>query len=217
MDKKISETERAAMGALGASLDQTDAVLAENAALKARLETAEGLIRRRKMEMTQDLTYAKFDLVTHLRRQCKFSLRTFGPGPRVVGITDHIREELREVEAEPKSLEWIDIVILALDGAWRAGFAPEQIVAAIEAKQIENESRRWPDWRNFGEHKKIKHEPAEPASEMVLVRLLDLNCAVVYYDRRDDEFVSVHESGAFARLRRNRDDALQAQRREGEG
>jgi len=85
------------------------------------------------------------------------SLKTFGPGPRVKGITDHIRKELLEVEAQPNSHEWIDVVILALDGAWRAGFTPEQIVAAIEAKQIENENRVWPDWRDFRQDEPIEH------------------------------------------------------------
>jgi hypothetical protein len=99
----------------------------------------------------------EFNLVAHLKRQGDFSLKVFGPGPRVKGITDHIRKELAEVEAEPASLEWIDIVILALDGAWRAGFTPEQICAAIEAKQIKNENRDWPDWKNYNEDEPIEH------------------------------------------------------------
>ena len=99
-----------------------------------------------------------FDLVAHLNRQCAFSLKTFGPGSRVRGITDHIRKELQEIEAEPDSLEWVDVVILALDGAWRAGYTPEQIAAAIEAKQIKNEERSWPDWRLFGDNEPIEHE-----------------------------------------------------------
>ena len=98
-----------------------------------------------------------FDLIAHLQRQSAFSLKTFGPGPRVRGITDHIRKELREVEDEPNSLEWIDIVILALDGAWRAGFTPEQIASAIEAKQKKNEKRNWPDWRNYAQNEPIEH------------------------------------------------------------
>ena len=99
----------------------------------------------------------KFDLITHLKRQVAFSLRIFGPGPRIKGITDHIRKELTEVEAEPTSLEWIDIVILALDGAWRAGYTPEEIADAIEAKQIKNEKRSWPDWHDYEQDQPIEH------------------------------------------------------------
>lgn len=71
-----------------------------------------------------------FDLVAHLHRQRAFSQRTFGPGARAQGVVDHIRKELCEIEADPTDLtEWVDVVLLALDGAWRAGYEPEQIAA----------------------------------------------------------------------------------------
>lgn len=99
-----------------------------------------------------------FDLVAHLHRQREFSLRAFGPGARSSGIIDHIRKELVEVEADPGDLsEWIDVVLLALDGAWRSGFSPEQIVWALEAKQSKNEKRNWPDWRTAEPDKAIEH------------------------------------------------------------
>ena len=106
---------------------------------------------------TGNETKMGFDLVTHLQRQKVFSLKTFGPGPRVRGIIDHIKKELLEIETEPDSLEWIDVAILALDGAWRAGFTPTAIAAAIKAKQIENEKRPWPDWRSFTNDQPIEH------------------------------------------------------------
>jgi hypothetical protein len=95
--------------------------------------------------------------VEHLGRQRQWSIETFGPGLRTKGITDHIRKELLEIEAEPTSLEWIDVVILALDGAWRAGYSPEAIIAAIKAKQAKNETREWPDWRTRSEDEAIEH------------------------------------------------------------
>lgn len=111
-----------------------------------------------------------FDLDSHLRRQRAFSEQTFGPGERTAGIIDHIRKELREIEAKPSDLsEWIDVVILALDGAWRVGFTPKQIIAALVAKQDKNEARTWPDWRTAEPGKAIEHdrtvEPAPAASE----------------------------------------------------
>jgi hypothetical protein len=94
----------------------------------------------------------------HLRRQHNFSQTTFGPGSRVAGVLDHIRKELAEVEAEPNDLsEWADLVILALDGALRQDFSPQDILNAIEAKQTKNESRLWPDWRTQDTDKAIEH------------------------------------------------------------
>ena len=91
---------------------------------------------------------ARFDLERHLERQAAFSDRTFGPGIRTAGVVDHIRRELLEIEAAPRDLEeWIDVVILAFDGARRSGASPAAIVAALESKQTLNERRAWPDWR----------------------------------------------------------------------
>jgi len=104
----------------------------------------------------------QFDLVTHLHRQMAFSAKTFGPGSRVQGVCDHIRKELIEVEAEDGPLsEWVDVIILGLDGAWRSGHTPEQIAAAIVAKQKKNEGRTWPDWRTAELGKAIEHVRTE--------------------------------------------------------
>ena len=99
-----------------------------------------------------------FDLIAHLHRQRKFSEHTFGPGARTAGVLDHIRKELTEIETAPEDIsEWIDVVLLALDGAWRAGFTPEEIANALEAKQTKNELRTWPDWRTADPEKAIEH------------------------------------------------------------
>ena len=99
------------------------------------------------------------NLAAHLQRQREWSERTFGPGPRAAGVVDHIRKELREIEAKPTDLsEWIDVVILALDGAWRSGATPQQIIDALVAKQAKNEARDWPDWRTQSPDKAIEHD-----------------------------------------------------------
>lgn len=108
---------------------------------------------------------AAFDILAHLQRQREFSEHTFGPGARTAGICDHIRKELKEIEANPSDLtEWIDVVILALDGAWRAGGSPQQIIDALVAKQAKNESRIWPDWRTVPSDKAIEHVRANDAA-----------------------------------------------------
>jgi Lar family restriction alleviation protein len=108
---------------------------------------------------------ARFDMVAHLARQREWSERTFGPGARAKGVVDHIRKELCEIEADPGDLkEWVDVVILALDGAWRSSATPTQIVDAIVAKQTKNEGRQWPDWRTADPDKAIEHDRSGDAA-----------------------------------------------------
>ena len=109
---------------------------------------------------------SRFDLVSHLLRQREWSARTFGPGLRTQGVIEHIRKELEEILTAPTDLEeWIDVVILALDGAWRMGASPEQIIVQVVAKQTKNESREWPDWRTATEAQPIEHIRARAARE----------------------------------------------------
>lgn len=100
-----------------------------------------------------------FDFKTHLERQIAFSEKTFGPGMRTNGVLDHIRKELAEIEKEPADTnEWIDVVILGLDGAWRSGASAEEIIIRLQAKQEKNEKRSWPDWRLVGQDQAIEHD-----------------------------------------------------------
>lgn len=94
----------------------------------------------------------------HLANQQLWSEKTFGPGNRTKGVIGHIRKELKEIEDDPFDLsEWVDVVILALDGAWRAGYKPQEIIDAIVTKQAKNEKRNWPDWRIMSEDEAIEH------------------------------------------------------------
>jgi len=93
-----------------------------------------------------------------ITRQKAFSEKAFGPGERNAGILDHIRKELLEIEKDPGDVtEWIDLVILAFDGAWRNGFSPEEIAMALFEKQAKNEARTWPNWRIAEPGKAIEH------------------------------------------------------------
>lgn len=123
--------------------------------------TAEGDVRWTRAQwdaMTNFKPAACID-AAHLDRQREFSLRTFGPGPRTNGVLDHIAKELDEIRKAPDDLsEWADIIILALDGAWRTGAEPQDILDAIAAKQAKNEARTWPDWRTQDPNKAIEHD-----------------------------------------------------------
>lgn len=101
----------------------------------------------------------------HIAHQREWSTETFGPGARSLGVIDHIRKELVEIEADPADIyEWVDVIILAFDGAWRAGWEPQQIIDAIKDKQAHNEARRWPDWRSRSENAAIEHDRTVDAS-----------------------------------------------------
>lgn len=111
------------------------------------------------------------NLKQHLIRQMAFSHATFGPGQRTEGVIDHIRKELVEVEgANGESSEWVDVVILALDGLTRQlsycntkgersdpTMVAEIACGMIMAKQTRNEARDWPDWRTAELGKAIEH------------------------------------------------------------
>lgn len=93
-----------------------------------------------------------------IERARQWSIETFGPGARTLGVTEHIRKELVEILAEPSDVdEWVDVVILALDGAWRAGHEPQAIIDAYHAKMERNFDRSWPDWRGRSENEPIEH------------------------------------------------------------
>ena len=81
----------------------------------------------------------------YLARQIEWSTRTFGGGKRTGGITKHIQKECAEVCASPNDLlEWVDIIILAMDGFWRAGGTPEQVMEKLNEKQRVNFTRSYP-------------------------------------------------------------------------
>ena len=102
----------------------------------------------------------RFDFLQHLKEQAEWSGMTFGPGTRTRGLCDHISKELKEIEKAAAVArffstdsrfveedraglleEWIDIVILGLDGAWRTGSSPQQIIDALVAKTKKNHAR----------------------------------------------------------------------------
>lgn len=99
-----------------------------------------------------------FDLVALVTAQRAWSIKTFGAGRRTSGVLAHIRKELDEIAANPQDVEeWIDVVILALDGAWRAGYTPQAVAQALVAKHAKNRGRVWPDWRTVSEDDPIEH------------------------------------------------------------
>jgi hypothetical protein len=97
------------------------------------------------------------DLLDHLKRQAEFSKKTFGPGLKTESILDHVKKEMKEISDSPFDLEeWIDLVLLGLDGALRIAPA-DVVISCIEFKQSKNEARDWPDWRTADPNRAMEH------------------------------------------------------------
>ena len=117
-------------------------------------------------------------LADYLRRQWEWSERTFGPGRRTLGVTKHIEKEIAEVRAKPEDLsEWVDIIILAMDGYWRHGGKPEELLAQMQAKQAKNFARQWPAWKSEDEpveHDRTRDAAAFPSDAEILDWMADV-------------------------------------------
>jgi hypothetical protein len=94
---------------------------------------------------------------TYMERQIEWSVRTFGVGHRTMGLIKHIGKELAEIEENPLDLmEWIDVMILAMDGFWRHGGTPELFASMLHLKQEKNFARTWP--ANMPESEPVEHD-----------------------------------------------------------
>ena len=107
-------------------------------------------------------------LSDYINDHIKWSLHTFGPGRRAEGLIAHILKECDEVLKQPDDVvEWIDIAILAIDGAWRAEMANNGgkkpsyadlgwlLAQVFKGKQEINKNRKWPI--NTDETKPTEH------------------------------------------------------------
>lgn len=112
-------------------------------------------------------------LETYYARQIEWSKNTFGPALRTKGIIDHIKKELKEIEADPRDLsEWIDVVILAMDGFWRHGGFVADLLPRLLAKQKKNMARTWADWRTMSEDQAIEHDRSQDADRADTVKVV---------------------------------------------
>lgn len=83
-------------------------------------------------------------LSNYLYKQKSWSQRVFGDGKRTVGITEHIKSEIEEIRENPSDpIEWVDIIILALDGFWRCGGNIYHIEQYLTKKQEVNFLRQY--------------------------------------------------------------------------
>jgi hypothetical protein len=146
------------------------------------------------------------ELIEWLTKKMEWSYKTFGSAERHLGVLKHIEKEIDEVRQNPQDVsEWIDIILLAFDGACRMGFTPEQVVKALISKQEQNTQRHWPppgkdDEPSFHLEDKGCGVTAEEAWQLV-VDTLELE--MMHYARgswlqcvRDSRLIS-YEMGCF--------------------
>lgn len=85
------------------------------------------------------------DIEAFLNDKNEWSIKTFGGGERTEGIIEHIKSGLVEVQETPRDVYgWVDIIFLAMDGAYRNGFEAQDLIYAMEKKHEINRSRSWP-------------------------------------------------------------------------
>src|SRR5690242_2810902 len=84
------------------------------------------------------------EFLNFLEDKKRWSYRTFGEGYKLEKICKHIEAELVEVRQTPTDLyEWVDLILLALDGALRVAKSPMAVLVAIYKKHQINVDRRW--------------------------------------------------------------------------
>lgn len=102
---------------------------------------------------------ADFDFKNWLNDYHTWASETFGPGLRTNGVIEHITKELEEIRQDPLDYkEWIDVIILAINGAMRTvGGNPQVIIDGLINKLAVIKQRSWPDWRTMSEDRAIEH------------------------------------------------------------
>ena len=75
--------------------------------------------------------------------KARWSTKTFGTGKRTRGLLEHLRRELAEIEQSPDDLvEWVDVILLAMDGYQRHG--GRTLLEDLRKKHNINTWRTWP-------------------------------------------------------------------------
>lgn len=112
-----------------------------------------------------------YDFQQMIHKAAAFPRATFGAGERTESVIDHMTKEFEEIRKEEtasgRAGEWVDQVILSIDGLTRAlqadnpdaNFKMISMIAEsmIEQKYCKNELRDWPDWRTADLNKAIEH------------------------------------------------------------
>ena len=98
------------------------------------------------------------DFISFVLRHKNWADKTFGINRGVLGRIKHIEKELIELKNNPNGPEeWIDILMLTLDGLGLIGLSPENILEELYSKLEKCKNRKWPDWKSADPNKPIEH------------------------------------------------------------
>ncbi len=104
------------------------------------------------------------NFTNRLSRVVRWGRETHGEGDKQERLLNHIALEIEEVrESEGSPTEWVDLVILALDGLTRSYGDVTPLIAAtkaaeeIERKWDKNTTRDWPDPKKHPDDKPMEH------------------------------------------------------------
>jgi hypothetical protein len=101
---------------------------------------------------------SKYTLVQFIFKFKAWSIKIFGTDKTALSITNHIREELLEVEEDPYDLvEWADVILMGIDGFVRHGGCPEDLLDIMIAKFEIVQERKYPDIKDQVKDKPINH------------------------------------------------------------
>ncbi len=90
--------------------------------------------------LSEDLSFKEC-----IQWQKDWATKTFGEGDHALGLTEHIQKEIKEIKENPFDVEeWIDVIILAMEGAWRTGASVSEVSDVFKMKMRKNERRLWP-------------------------------------------------------------------------
>lgn len=102
----------------------------------------------RDLEREREIRMRFYDTAVALevfaRRKGDWADKQFGTGCRTQELIFHLEKELLEVSRNPfDKSEWIDIILLAMDGYRRHGGKAEDLFPDMQAKQQINYERKW--------------------------------------------------------------------------
>lgn len=85
-----------------------------------------------------------FCFTDFVKRKMDHSRATW-PSQTLFGVLAHARKEVEEIEDNISDcIEWVDLILLGIDGACRTGLTPEQLGIQLERKLAINLQRAWP-------------------------------------------------------------------------
>jgi hypothetical protein len=94
-------------------------------------------------KLREELREAQFEFNRFMEERREWALKQF-PTQSCESVCRHIEKELTEIRACNTDLvEWIDVVLLAMEGYCRSGGNASDIFSAMKAKHAVNLTRKW--------------------------------------------------------------------------